>query len=111
MKNKQSKSLSLSLSVNSKHSISERFKAFTHGFCHFLKKFKDKWNTSLIVILGHTLNVILGLIPRIHAKHLSNVIIGLVPIIWILGSSPRMTIGGGCILRPSMTINGVLSRG
>ena len=79
MKNKQSKGLSLSLSVNPKHSISERFKAFTHGFCHFLKKFKDKWNTPLIVILGHTLNVILGFIPRIYIKYLENVILGFIP--------------------------------
>ena len=66
MKNKQSKGLSLS--VNPKHSISERFKASTHGFCHFLEKFKDKQNTLFSVIFGHTLNVILGFIPRIHAE-------------------------------------------
>ena len=61
MKNKLSKGLSLSLSVNPKHSISERFKASTRGFCHFWKKFKGKWNTPF--------SVILGLAPRIHAEH------------------------------------------
>ena len=45
MKNKQSKGLSLSLSVNPKHSISERFKASTHGFCHFLKKFESAFRS------------------------------------------------------------------
>ena len=69
MKNKLSKGLSLS--VNPKHSISERFKASTRGFCHFLEKFKDEQNTLFSVILGHTLNVILGFIPRIHTKHSS----------------------------------------
>ena len=58
MKNKQSKGLSLS--VNPKHSISERFKASTHGFCHFLKKFESERNTAF--------SVILGLVPRIHTK-------------------------------------------
>ena len=58
MKNKLNKGLSLS--VNPKHSISECFKASTRGFCHFWEKFKGKWNTPLIVILGF--------IPRIHAK-------------------------------------------
>ena len=77
MKNKLSKGLSLS--VNPKHSISERFKASTHGFCHFLEKFESGWNPLFSVILGHTLNVILGFIPRIHAGHLLNVILGLVP--------------------------------
>ena len=79
MKNKLSKGLSLSLSVNPKHSISERFKASTHGFRHFGEKFESERNTLFSVILGHTLNVILGFIPRIHAEHLSNVILGLVP--------------------------------
>ena len=41
MKNKLSKGLSLSLSVNPKHSISERFKASTHGFRHFGEKFES----------------------------------------------------------------------
>ena len=58
MKNKLSKGLSLS--VNPKHSISERFKAFTRGFCHFLKKFDSERNTLF--------SVILGFIPRIHAE-------------------------------------------
>ena len=71
MKNKLSKGLSLSLSVNPKHSISERFKASTRDFCHFLKKFESERNALFFVILGHTLNVILGFIPRIHAKHYS----------------------------------------
>ena len=70
MKNKQSKglSLSLSLSVNPKH---------TRCFRHFWEKFKGKWNTPFSVILEHTLNVnhlsnvILGFIPRIHAEHSS----------------------------------------
>ena len=74
MKNKQSKGLSLS--VNPKHSISGRFKASTRGFCHFLKKFESEWNTVFSAVLKHffsvTLkhltNVILGFIPRIHAK-------------------------------------------
>ena len=40
-----------------------------------MEKFKGKWNTPFSVILEHTLNVnhlsnvILGFIPRIHAKH------------------------------------------
>ncbi len=59
MKNKLSKGLSLS--VNPKHSISERFKASTHGFCHFWKKFESERNTPF--------SVILGFIPRIHTKH------------------------------------------
>ena len=71
MKNKLSKGLSLSLSVNPKHSISERFKASTHGFCHFLEKFESGQNALFSVILGHTLNVILGFIPRIHSEHSS----------------------------------------
>ena len=33
-----------------------------------MKKFKDEQNTLFSVIFGHTLNVILGLVPRIHAK-------------------------------------------
>ena len=70
MKNKLSKGLSLS--VNPKHSISERFKASTRGFCHFLEKFESGRNPLFSVILGHTLNVILGFIPRIHAKHSSS---------------------------------------
>ncbi len=75
MKNKQSKGLSLS--VNPKHLISERFKASTHGFRHFWEKFKDERNTLFSVILNHTLNVnqflnvILGFIPRIYTKHYS----------------------------------------
>ena len=59
MKNKLSKGLSLS--VNPKHSISERFKASTNGFCHFWKKFESERNTPF--------SVILGFIPRIHTKH------------------------------------------
>ena len=65
--------------------ISERFKAFTRGFCHFWEKFELERNTQFSVILNHTLNVnqflnvILGFIPRIHTEHLSNVILGLVP--------------------------------
>ena len=74
MKNKQSKGLSLS--VNPKHSISERFKASTRGFCHFLEKFESERNTLFSVILKHfffvTLkhlsDVILGLVPRIHTE-------------------------------------------
>ena len=77
MKNKFSKALSLS--VNPKHSISERFKASTRGFCHFLEKFEPEWNTPFSVILGHTLNVILGFIPRIHSEHTLNVILGFIP--------------------------------
>ena len=69
MKNKLSKGLSLS--VNPKHSISERFKASTHGFCHFWKKFESERNTPF--------SVILGFIPRIHIKHLANVILGFIP--------------------------------
>ena len=101
MKNKLSKGLSLS--VNPKHSISERFKASTRGFCHFLKKFESEWNTPFSVIFGHTLNishflnVILGFIPRIHAGHLLNVILGFIPRIHaghllnvILGLVPRI---------------------
>ena len=55
--------------------ISERFKAFTRGFYHFGEKFELERNTPFSVILNHTLNVnqflnvILGFIPRIHAKH------------------------------------------
>ena len=59
--------------------ISERFKASTHGFCHFLEKFESGQNALFSVILGHTLNVILGFIPRIHIKHLANVILGFIP--------------------------------
>ena len=33
-----------------------------------MKKFESERNTSFSVILGHNLNVILGFIPRIHAK-------------------------------------------
>ncbi len=57
--------------------ISERFKASTHGFCHFWEKFESERNTPFSVILNHTLNVnqflnvILGLVPRIHTKHSS----------------------------------------
>ena len=58
MKNKLSKGLSLS--VNPKHSISERFKASTRGFYHFLKKFESERNTPF--------SVILGFIPRIHSE-------------------------------------------
>ena len=36
-----------------------------------MEKFKDEQNTLFSVIFGHTLNVILGFIPRIHAKHYS----------------------------------------
>ncbi len=36
-----------------------------------MEKFKDEQNTLFSVIFGHTLNVILGFIPRIHAKHFS----------------------------------------
>ena len=72
MKNKQSKGLSLS--VNPKHSISERFKASTCGFQHFLKKIESGQNTLF--------SVILGLVPRIHAKHLANVILGFIPRIY-----------------------------
>ena len=61
MKNKLSKALSLS--VNPKHSISERFKASTSGFCHFLEKFESERNTPF--------SVILGFISRIHTKHSS----------------------------------------
>ena len=61
MKNKLIKGLSLS--VNPKHSISERFKASTRVFYHFLKKFESERNTPF--------SVILGFIPRIHAKHSS----------------------------------------
>ena len=88
--------------------ISERFKASTHGFCHFGEKFKsasrschyracpdnldprvtpedDKCSNINTSILGHALNVnhlsnvILGFIPRIHAEHLANVILGFIP--------------------------------
>ena len=88
MKNKLSKGFS----ENPKHSISERFKASTHGFYHFLKKFEsasrschyraypdnldprvepedDKGMRLSTSILKHLSNVILGFIPRIHAKH------------------------------------------
>ena len=34
-----------------------------------MKKFKDEQNTLFSVIFGHTLNVILGFIPRIPTKH------------------------------------------
>ena len=34
-----------------------------------MKKFESERNTPFSVILGQTLNVILGFIPRIHAKH------------------------------------------
>ena len=34
-----------------------------------MKKFESERNTSFSVILGHNLNVILGFIPRIHARH------------------------------------------
>ena len=44
-----------------------------------MKKFESEWNTPFSAIFGHTLNVILGFIPRIHAGHLLNVILGLVP--------------------------------
>ena len=43
--------------------ISERFKAFTRGFCHFWEKFELERNTPF--------SVILEFIPRIHAKHSS----------------------------------------
>ena len=33
-----------------------------------MEKFESGWNPLFSVILGHTLNVILGFIPRIHAK-------------------------------------------
>ena len=36
-----------------------------------MKKFKDEQNTLFSVIFGHTLNVILGFIPRIHYEHSS----------------------------------------
>ena len=36
-----------------------------------MKKFESEQNTLFSVILGHTLNVILGFIPRIYAKHSS----------------------------------------
>ena len=51
--------------------ISERFKASTRGFRHFLEKFESERNILFSVILDHTLNVILGFIPRIHAEHSS----------------------------------------
>ncbi len=44
-----------------------------------MEKFESEQNTPFSVILGHTLNVILRFIPRIHTKHLANVILGLVP--------------------------------
>ena len=69
MKNKLIKGLSLS--VNPKHSISERFKASTRGFRHFKKKFESERNILF--------SVILGFIPRIHTKHLANVILGFIP--------------------------------
>ncbi len=47
-----------------------------------MEKFKSRRNTPFSIILGHTLNVILGFIPRIHAEHLANVILGLVPRIY-----------------------------
>ena len=65
MKNEQSKGL------NPKHSISERFKASTRGFRHFLKKIESERNTAF--------SVIIRLIPRIHTKHLANVILGFIP--------------------------------
>ena len=34
-----------------------------------MEKFESERNTLFSVIFGHTLNVILGFIPRIHAKH------------------------------------------
>ena len=37
-----------------------------------MKKFESEQNALFSVILGHTLNVILGFIPRIHAKQKSN---------------------------------------
>ena len=36
-----------------------------------MEKFESERNTLFSVILGHTLNVILGFIPRIHTKHTS----------------------------------------
>ncbi len=48
-----------------------------------MKKFESEWNTPFSAIFGHTFNVILGFIPRIHAGHLLNVILGLVPRIHI----------------------------
>ena len=51
--------------------ISERFKASTRGFRHFLEKFESERNILFSVILDHTLNVILGFIPRIHTEHSS----------------------------------------
>ena len=36
-----------------------------------MEKFKDEQNTLFSVIFGHTLNVILGFIPRIHTEHFS----------------------------------------
>ena len=73
--------------------------------CHFLEKFESERNILFSVILDHTLNVnhlsnvILGLVPRIHAKHLLNVIFGFIPRIHsehlssvILGFIPRIHI-------------------
>ena len=92
--------VSLSLSVNPKHSISELFKASTRCFRHFWEKFKGKWNTPFSVILEHTLNVnhlsnvILGFIPRIHAEHSSlldtRVILGVLSVGGIQGFSKAM---------------------
>ena len=44
-----------------------------------MEKFGSERNTLFSVIFGHTLNVILGFIPRIHTKHTLNVILGFVP--------------------------------
>ena len=48
-----------------------------------MKKFESERNPLFSVILGHTLNVILGFIPRIHTEHLSNVILGFIPRIYV----------------------------
>ena len=62
-----------------------------------MEKFESERNPLFSVILGHTLNVILGLVPRIHTEHLSNVILGFIPRIHtkhlanvILGFIPRI---------------------
>ncbi len=70
-----------------------------------MEKFESERNILFSVILDHTLNVnhlsnvILGLVPRIHAKHLLNVIFGFIPRIHsehlssvILGFIPRIHI-------------------